>query len=153
MWACLCIGGRTLAGQATGEILERFGKTLKGSRKAYRSFISDGLEQQAPGSEQIRGLRSWLAKQIGEEDTLAGDERVLGGEGFSQEVQPRAESGQTALTMDLPQLLEKVAKVLELPPDLLLQRTCLLGVAESRAVYCCLVVREGGSSGAEIYHM
>ncbi len=55
--------------------------------------------------------------------------------------------------MALPKLLEKVAKVLELPPDLLLQRTRLPGVAECRSVFCFLAVREGGSSGAEIARM
>jgi putative transposase len=147
------LGQRPLAGQATAEILERFGRTLRSSRRAYRAFLADGLAEQAPGSEEVRGLRRWLAKQVGEEDALAGDERILGGEGFSREVQPRAESMLSALTMPLPQLLKKVANVFEMPPDLLRQRTRLPGVGDARAVFCCLAVREGGSSGAEVARM
>jgi putative transposase len=147
------LGRRSLAGQATAEILERFGKTLRSGRVAYRAFLADGLDLQAPDSEEVRGLRRWLAKQVGAEDALAADERVLGGEGFSQEVQPMAESRPSGLTMPLPRLLEKVAKVFDVPPNQLRQRTRLPGVAEARAVFCCLAVREGGSSGAEVARM
>jgi len=144
------MGKGALAGQTTEEVLGRFGRTLKTGRKNYRSFISDGLEQQSPDTEQDKGLRRWLARQVGRGDGLAADDRILGGEDFSQKVQPATEVGPLVRAKDLPQLLGAAAKAFDIPADLLLNRTRLAGVAEARAVICCLAIREGGHSGADV---
>jgi len=143
------MGNRSLPGQNTGEVLERFGKTLKSARARYETFVNDGITQEAPEPEQARDLRRWLAGQIGRVNDLAADERVLGGENFHQEMHPVAEA-EHPTALSLPVLLEQVATAFDVTPDQLLRRTRVLGVADARAVFCHLAVHAGGHSGAEI---
>ena len=144
------LGRRSLSGQATGTVLGRFGKSVKTGRKKYRAFIADGIEQQAPDPGQVKGLRHWLAKQIGKEDDLAPDERILGGQDFLHQVQPGDAARLTPRAIVLLQLLENVARAFDLSPELLRQRTRVPGVAEARAAFCYLAIREGAHAGAEV---
>ncbi len=146
------LGNRVLSGQASDEVLDRFGKTVRKSRAGYTAFIADGLGQNSPDPEQNRGLRRWLAKQVGQEEGLADDARILGSETFFQALQP-AELAPVSKKIPLPELLTKVADVFGVPPELLFQRTRLTGVAEARAAFCYLAVCEMGCNGADVARM
>jgi len=144
------LGNRSLAGQLTDEVLERFGKTLKSGQVRYHSFIADGFGKEAPEPEESKGLRLWLAEQLGRKDDLASDGRILGGEDFSLSLQTGEPINRT---VSLPHLLDRVSAEFGVPADLLKRRTRVAGVAEARAVFCVLAVREGGHSGAEVARM
>jgi REP element-mobilizing transposase RayT len=143
----IIMGNRSLTGQNTEEVLERFGKTLKSARAHYETFVNDGITQEVPEPEQARGLRRWLAGQIGKVTDLAADERVLGGETFWLGMHPEAEH---PTAMPLPVLLNRVATAFDVTPEQLLRRTRVLGVADARAAFCYLAAHSGGHSGAEI---
>jgi REP element-mobilizing transposase RayT len=143
------MGNRSLTGQNTEEVLERFGKTLKSARAHYETFVSEGITTDAPEPEQAKGLRRWLAGQIGQGDDLAADERVLGGENFWQEMHLEAEA-EHPTAMPLPVLLKRVATAFDVTPEQLLRRTRVFGVADARAAFCYLAAHAGGHSGAEI---
>lgn len=143
------MGKRSLEGQVTEEVLERFGKTKTRARGKYLTFLADGLGQDAPDPEQVGSLRRWLAERLGLEKELSADERILGAEDFGRMAQPNEEAGPLA-AVPLPKLLERVASVFGVPPQSLLRRTRTAGVAEARAVFCHLGVRACNYSGAEI---
>ncbi len=147
------LGKRSLPGQATAEILAFFGKSPQSGKVGYRSFVADGLGQQAPEPEETRGLRRWLAEQLGKNEDLTADERILGGDDFSQKLPLAGESPPDPPAIPLPQLLDSVAASFGVPPEFLQRRTRLAGVAEARAVFCCLAVRKGGHSAAQIARM
>jgi putative transposase len=146
------LGNRVLPGQVSGEVLERFGKNVPEGRGGYTTFIADGLCQGAPDPEENRGLRRWLARQVGQEDNLTADGRVLGSDAFFQAVQPAAPAS-LSKKVPLPELLTKVAEVFGVPPELLCQRTRLAGVAEARAAFCYLAVGVMGCNGADVARM
>lgn len=144
------LGNRSLVGQATDEVLERFGKTLKSGREKYRYFIAEGFGQKAPEPEETKGLRQWFADQLGKKEDLSSDGRILGGEDFSLSVQA---DDPIQPAIPLPQLLERVSAIFAVPAALLQRRTRIAGIAEARAVFCFLAVREGGHNGAEVARM
>lgn len=146
------LGNRELFGQISGEVLERFGKDLAEGRSSYTAFIADGLRKGAPDPEENRGLRRWLAEQVGQEESLATDARILGSETFFQALQP-AWPAPLSKKIPLPELLKKVAEVFGLPPELLCQRTRLTGVAETRAAFCYLAVGVMDCNGADVARM
>jgi hypothetical protein len=146
------LGNRRLPGQVVREVLERFGKNALKSKAAYAAFVADGLGQQPPDLEENRGLRRWLAQQVGQEDDLAADARVLGDEDFLETVQP-ALAFRPSKEISLPSLLMRVADTFDLSLEKLSRRTRIPGVAEARAAFCHLAVHEGGCNGSEIARM
>lgn len=143
------LGKRSMQGQTTDEVLGRFGKTQKAARIKYLAFIADGLGQEAPDPEQVHGLRRWLAEQLGMESRLAKDQRILGGEEFSRAVKTE-EATLSPTAVPLPELLKRVTSAFDLTTEMLKRRTRIEGVADARAVFCCLGVQECGYSGAEV---
>jgi REP element-mobilizing transposase RayT len=146
------LGNRVLPGQVSGEVLERFGKNVPEGRAGYTAFIANGLCQRAPDPEENRGLRRWLAKQVGQEESLAADARILGSDAFFQTVQPVA-AVPFSKKIPLPELLMKVAEIFKVSPELLSRRTRLTGVAEARAAFCYLAVGVMECNGAEVARM
>jgi REP element-mobilizing transposase RayT len=146
------LGNRVLPGQVYGEVLERFEKNVQKGRAGYTAFIADGLCQRAPDLEENRGLRRWLAKQVGQEENLAADARILGSEAFFQTVQPVA-TAPLSKKIPLPELRMKVAEIFEVSPELLSRRTRLSGVAGARAAFCYLAVGLMDCNGAEVARM
>lgn len=148
----LVLGHRMLPGQVCIEVLERFGQNVQEGRAGYTAFIADGLCQRAPDPKENKGLRRWLSKQVGQEENLAADTRILGSEAFFQTVQPIA-TAPLSKKIPLPGLLMKVAEIFEVSPELLSRRTRLTGVAEARAAFCYLAVGVMACNGAEVARM
>jgi len=144
------MGKRSLPGQVTGEVIERFGKTKKKGRAGYASFIAEGAELPSPKPQQPGGLRRWLAVQVGEDDTLARDDRILGSETFCRRVIPELSDMALPSQRSLVELQTMVANQFSLAPELLLRRTRQSGVAEARALLCWLAVRREHHSGAGV---
>jgi len=145
------LGVRDMKGQCSEEVLTYFGKRKKTSRAKYAAFIAEGVSIDSPEPNNEQCLRLWLAKQIGRDDDLAMDNRVLGGESFAAGLdQKRALPDSRIAVISSKNLMEKVASRYNLAPEKLSQRTRNRAVGEARAVFCYLAVREAGCNGAEI---
>jgi REP element-mobilizing transposase RayT len=90
------LGYRPCPWQAAGAILQQFGPTPARARKAYRTFVADGIPRgrspELQGGGLIRSLGGWRAVaglRRGREAYL-GDERILGGAEFVEQCRREA---------------------------------------------------------------
>jgi REP element-mobilizing transposase RayT len=126
--------------QETQTILVQFGPTPRRALRAYRAFVAAGIPQgrrpDLQGGGLLRSAGGWeavAALRRGREAYL-GDERVLGGSTFVEQLQAEAERTTDAWRHirarcpELGLLLDRVAARAGLPP------TAVLGAGRGRAV-------------------
>jgi len=143
------MGKGELAGQATEEVLSRFGRGPVKSRRAYREFMADGISQGRRGDLLGGGLKRSRSEEG--RDFEAFDERILGSGEFVENILNETGAGepmQPLISLDL--LVKRVAEYYGIAPDTLTHRTRHVGVGEARGVLCHLAVRLLGYSGAEV---
>ena len=121
-----------LGGQATAEVLSRFGNSVAVARRHYRSFIQDGLpigrRDELVGIGILNGTRAL--------DGEVQDSRVLGNGDFSEQIIRQMEQEPPAKTVALDRIIESAAAVLNVTEIDLMSRTRVRCVAEARSIIC-----------------
>lgn len=147
------MGNQELGGQETKGVLSYFGLGLRVSRQKYREFIKDGVSQGRREELIGGGLRRSL-KLTGLEEVGAYDERVLGSGGFVEWLrEEKGLSDPLPVIIPLKELIDRVAKVFAIEPEILKQRKRGQKVADARSVISFFAVREMRQNGAEVARM
>lgn len=145
------MGHRSLEGQETRSILERFGKTLLRAREHYRQFVADGVG--AGKREELIGggrKRSQAAKG-GDFASESFDERILGSGSFVDQLrQDPVVRGRLRTIPSLSELIERICIVFDLEPATLKRPSKARIPAQARGLFCYIAVREFGYKGKEV---
>jgi len=143
-------------------VLRFFGSPENKARKAYVSYVREGLDQglrpELVGGGLVRSIGGWFALQShrSEQMRLKGDERILGSSEFVQEVLEKADEQFEQRTLirsrglDSDTLLSKVAHYFKIDAEDLKTASKLSDIVKARSVYCYLAVRKLYVSGASI---
>jgi REP element-mobilizing transposase RayT len=145
------MGKRNLPGQAIDEVLLLFGKGLSTSRKQYRQFVADGIEQ-GRRPELVGGGYRRSRKASGDQDECVNfDDRVLGSSEFVEKLrQEAAVRPVLPPRVSLSDIQNLICEQFEVPPEAILRRTRGGPVSAARAVFCYTAVRLAGRVGAEV---
>ena len=144
--------------QAVSEVLGQFGPTRRRARAAYRAFVAEGLSQgrrpDLQGGGLIRSLGGWAAVTAlrrGREAYL-GDERVLGGSEFVEQLRQEAEAQQYFRPRGLPlaRLLGLVCRHLGIAPTLLQGGSRRSAASRAREGIAYLWLTVWGRSGRQL---
>jgi REP element-mobilizing transposase RayT len=130
-----------LKGQATTEVLSRFGKTVDAARRRYLSFILDGIAlghiDKFVGIGTFRGNLS--------PDNELKDSRVLGKGDFVEQIIRHTEEILPDRKISLESIIESTLETLEVTEAELLSRTRELRVANARGIICHMAFKSGHS--------
>jgi hypothetical protein len=129
------MGEGDLPGQATVEVLGRFGKSISVSRRRYRSFVEDGLAMGAWNNLTGPGRPLEPNPEAAEERELT-DSRVLGRGDFVEQLLRRADSERMPGRVPLDLIIGKVCGKLVLSPAELTSQTRVQRVAKARSLIC-----------------
>lgn len=144
------MGRRELQGQATDEILSRFGRGIKETRSRYRSFVEDGISQGRRDEFAGGGMRrSRVLAEAGEAEE-AFDARVLGSGAFVEQLRESEALERPAAMMPLDELTRKVAEAFGVEVEALRLRKRNRQLTDARSVFCYIAVREMGYNGVEV---
>ena len=116
------MGTRVYPWQATQSVLEQFAPTLRRARRAYQTFIAEGIKQgcraEFQGGGLVRSVGGWTAVQElrrGRE-SYRSDERVLGSTEFIEQLRAERDLGTDRMgrgpnrAISLEQLVERVCQ-------------------------------------------
>jgi REP element-mobilizing transposase RayT len=143
-------------------VLKQFGNRAWQSRKRYREFVQQGIEQgrrpELVGGGLVRSLGGWKAIKVlrGVGERIKGDERILGDGDFVETVleasNERLERRAMlqAMGYDLDRLAERVAQLFEMPIGQVLRRGRYVRTVPARSVLCFWANRELGISTVEL---
>ena len=155
-------GHGTLTGKRKNEwqevdyILARFDKKVSTARKLYRDFVRDGeamgKRPELTGGGLIRSLGGWQTakKSLSKMDRLKGDERILGGSDFVDNVLRHAEeemNRRDRLKRDgygLERLAKEVADLYDIDPARIFEAGKYPLIVQARGLFCYWAVRELG---------
>lgn len=143
------LGRRPNTGLAVDEVLQFFGRQQGAARKAYRSFIEDGLTMGKRPEFVGGGLLRSRQKGLNEEFQDS-DERVLGSGAFVSGLRQDGHLEPQAFRqkVGLPILEEKIGAYFGLPH--LRQRGRQNCLSQARAFFCYYAVRFQGYTGVEV---
>jgi hypothetical protein len=148
--------------QDRGYVLKFFGERERNARKGYASFIREGVKHgrrpELVGGGMLRSVGGWRElKGLRDQGIrVKGDERILGGSEFVEQVLREAEEGYEKRTllkrrgMDLRKLMEEVAGCYAMEVEALRSGSRVRKVARARAVLCYLGVRRLGITCARL---
>jgi hypothetical protein len=142
--------------QAVDFVLGQFAEREGAARRAYRTFLADGIalgrRPELVGGGLIRSLGGWTAVNSlrGGSLRVKGDERILGESAFVLQTLASAEEElerverlvQRGVDIDL--VARQAADVFGLEPDTILGPGRLRKVSASRSLFCYWAVRELG---------
>jgi hypothetical protein len=144
------------AWQAVDFVLGRFAEREGAARRAYRTFVADGIalgrRPELVGGGLIRSLGGWTAVKSLRDGSLRvkGDERILGESGFVLQTLASAEEELERVErlvqrgVDLDSVARQAAGVFGLEPDTILGPGRLRKVSAARSLFCYWAVRELG---------
>ncbi len=148
--------------QQVDHILSLFGQRRSDAKKAYRQFVEKGIAQgrrpELTGGGLVRSLGGWAALRAlrNEPVRVKGDERILGDSDFVESVlkeaneqlerRYRLEAG----GFDLDQVVQRVADVMNIEPDLLWERNRRPHVVAARDLLCYWASKELGMSATDL---
>jgi REP element-mobilizing transposase RayT len=152
-WAghSVLMGNLEFRGQATEEILLRFGNRLSNARQRYSKFIADGLPMGQRDEFVGGGLRRSQTQGRSKEGKESFDERILGSGDFVDRLRQEgfsSDSMQPKIT--LKELVLRVCDVYGLDLADVRRPSKLKVLAQARGVICCLALRELKCRGAEV---
>jgi len=130
-----------MKGQATAEVLSRFGKTTDTARRQYRSFIQDGIG--LGRRDELVGIGTFKTP-----DYEITDSRVLGKGDFVEQIICHTDEDLPAKKIALDSIIESALATLDVPEADLLSRTRELRVANARAIICHMAFSSGHSGVA-----
>jgi REP element-mobilizing transposase RayT len=140
------LGKGELPGQATGEVLSRFGQSIDTARRNYRRFVEDGI---ALGRRNdLVGLGRQRAVPHGEEGTSR-DSRVLGSGVFAEELLRQTEDVPPRPKVALEKIIDSVCGALDLVSEDVLSPARSPRIAQARSLICHLAFA-GGHRGVDI---
>lgn len=143
---------------AVDQILTRFGKSLKASRKSYEAFVADGAGQgrrsELIGGGLFRSAGGWRAIMSAQSAgiVLKSDERILGDSDFVERILETADENMERgmryrqQGVDLEKLAKIVAEALNVEPVELEAQGRQPSRVEARSLFCYWAVRELGST-------
>ena len=143
-------------------VLKQFGNRAWQSRKRYREFVQQGIEQgrrpELVGGGLVRSLGGWKAIKAlrGVGERTKGDERILGDGDFVETVlgasNERLERRAMlqAMGYDFGRLAERVAQLFGMPISEVLRRGRYARTVPARSVLCYWANRELGISTVEL---
>ena len=148
--------------QQVDYVLGFFGKTKSAARRAYRQFVEKGVSQgrrhDLTGGGLVRSLGGWTALRAlrGSTVRIKGDERILGDSDFVEAVLRDANEKLTrryqlqTKGFDLEQVAERVAQVLDIPLEIVWEKSRRPQVAVARSLLCYWASKELGMSMTEL---
>jgi REP element-mobilizing transposase RayT len=148
--------------QDTHYVLGYFSKAQKKARMAYVSFVSEGIKggrrPELIGGGLVRSVGGWTAlKELRREGLrIKGDERILGGERFVEEVLKQAEEEFEIRTraeskgMTVATVMASIAHHYEVDLDELRSGTKARKVVKARTALCYLAIRKLGATAVEL---
>jgi REP element-mobilizing transposase RayT len=147
------MGNQKLPEQTMDEMLRYFSNRVGAARKRYREFIMDGISQGRRDELVGGGLRRSQAL-TGLEQIQVYDERVLGNGDFIEQLKKDKEiSDRLPSVLPLKELLERIARVFNMEPEQLKQRSRKREFVEARNILSYLALREMRHNGAELARM
>jgi putative transposase len=159
----MLMGRKSRPWQDVDYVLSYFGKTTGRARKAYYSYVEDGLEQgqrkELTGGGLIRSLRGWAeATKYGlrGQDHIKSDERILGESDFVDEILSQASEKfdrnyeLKRLGYDLDWIAARVAKIFEIEIGYIFLKAKQQKRVKARSLFCYWAVRELGFSLTEL---
>ncbi len=150
--------------QDVDTVLSLFGKRVTASRKRYRAFVEEGIEQgrrtDLIGGGLVRSYGGWKELMSSKEMRahLKGDERILGDSDFVESVLEAAEENLIrkyrlqAEGYDFEKVLNHVASLFALKPSEILLPTKQPERIRARSLLCYWAVKELGMSATEVAH-
>ncbi len=145
------LGNRSLPGQAVEEVLGRFGDRVGEARKAYTAFVAAGVGQGRRTELVGGGLRRSQAFLGRTKEPESYDERVLGSgrfvEALWREEELREKLGPH---LNLAELVERVARALDIPVEAVLRRGRNTDATTARQVVCHVATRVLGARGTQV---
>jgi len=133
---------------ATRPVLRQFGRAPKATRRDYRKFIqagiAEGIREDLRGGGLIRSLGgTWeLVKASRRGDKERGDERILGGGAFVEEVLKATKTSEKPLSVlkrkgwDFDRVVAHAAQAVRMQPEDLLRRGHANARSRGRALVC-----------------
>ncbi len=148
--------------QQVDYVLGFFGKTKSAARRAYRHFVEKGVSQgrrhELTGGGLVRSLGGWTAIRAlrGDSERIKGDERILGDSDFVEAVLREADEQLErryqlkTRGFDLEQVAERVAQVLDIPLEIVWEKSRRPQVAVARSLLCYWASKELGMSMTDL---
>jgi putative transposase len=157
------VGKRKRPWQDVDYVLGYFGKTTKGSRKAYMEYVAVGITQgrreDLTGGGLVRSAGGWSeVKELRRQgqDHVMSDERILGDSTFVESVLMQAAERYDRRYelkrrgVDLDAIIERVAGIYGMEPREILSRGKQQRRVRARSLCCFWAVRELGMSLREL---
>jgi REP element-mobilizing transposase RayT len=144
--------------QQVAYVLSFFGRRKFDARKTYRRFIEQGASQgrrpELTGGGLVRSVGGWTALKALRKTAVRfkGDERILGDSDFVEAVLKEADEQLDRLYrlklegFDLEQVAERVAQLMDMPVELVWEKSRRPQVAEARSLLCYWASKELGMS-------
>ncbi len=148
--------------QQVDYVLGFFGKTKSAARRAYRHFVEKGVSQgrrhELTGGGLVRSLGGWTAIRAlrGDSERIKGDERILGDSDFVEAVLREADEQLErryqlkTRGFDLGQVAERVAQVLDIPLEIVWEKSRRPQVAVARSLLCYWASKELGMNMTDL---
>ena len=148
--------------QQVDYVLGFFGKTKSAARRAYRQFVKKGVSQgrrhDLTGGGLVRSLGGWTAFRAlrGSSVRIKGDERILGDSDFVEAVLRDADEQLErryqlkTRGFDLEHVAERVAQVLDIPLEIVWEKSRRPQVAVARSLLCYWASKELGMSMTDL---
>jgi REP element-mobilizing transposase RayT len=159
-WAshAVLMGNRSLEGQATEEVLARFGRRRREAIGAYRAFVDAGValgkQPELVGGGLLRSLQGQeeRAEEHGTDGSRqAYDARVLGSGPFVEAVwQKEGVPKEDGPPVPLSELAARVARAYGVEAADILRRRRRPELSEARALMCYVAVRHMGYKGVAV---
>ena len=149
-------GTRKNEWQEVDYILARFGTKVLDARKQYKEFVREGAARgkrpELTGSGLIRSLGGWQTakKALSKMGRLKGDERILGGSDFVDDVLRHAEEEMNRRDRlriagyGLEELAGDVADKFDIDPARIFEAGKYPRIVQARSLFCYWAVRELG---------
>lgn len=144
------MGSRESPGQATDEVLSRFGRSPQEASLHYRAFVMDGIAYGKRDDLSGGGMRRSHGLAMAADADGLFDARVLGSGSFVEGLRQKSSSPEPAPVMSLDVLVQRVAGAFGVEADALRLRKRSKQLADARSLLCYLAVREMGHNGAEV---
>ena len=147
------LGNVTCDWQDTDYVLSLFGRKVSASRRAYTSFIAEGISQgrraELVGGGLLRSIGGWSALAISRSKglRLMSDERILGSSEFVEDVLKRADEAYDRRTsaqvkgVDLDILIDRISDYFKVDKEALKSASKQRDVCRARCVLCYFAVK------------